>query len=925
MKAIIDLILFPATYFWSFFWPPSWETAPGVTMGFIFAFYFCAWIWLRNPGRWVKNRERMYELRRREMAICVKSAQVEKENETKNKGKKNKEKKKNLDTKYLYRLLFDENEMQHVYKLGIDEASAEYQGVRKIFNDNMRAAINDAVRITKLGKKMITLEESDTAHTDMEDSFKFQDGSKLREILQFYEEKVIPNFGRIIPDSELRAAKIYERTLDTETRKGMLLIWDIARSNAPLWCIGCFLLFCEGIVGPALWAETFTALDSIVAGEMELAGLKMLLMNLFFKFVCLSMLHSMSKVFMGLSSSRFVVKLKCKLMSHILHQDTDFFDSNPTGVLMERIKADSDKLFSNFNTLPWHLLWPTGLILGNGLRLYGYDRKIFYAIVIPLPFMATIQWYSLRWQQKMEDRQSKIGEVTSSFTMEKLREIRTVREFAMEDTEAEVFGAHQSFRGWIGQRTMTLKNMLGNFCFWTYLFSRLWAVWMGGSLLATGLMSHGKVMQIAEAAMQLNWGVQQLFENIPKAVKMLNPAKRLVDILMSKPKIEPELGQSYTGKLRPEQYLGKLELRDVEFTFRHEPNKKILKKLSFTAEPGMKVALVGKAGCGKSTTFKLISRFYDPTKGKILLDDKPLEDYDVRHYRKCLSVVSQDIVLFNTTLRENILYGIPRDLRTKVDVEDACRKAYIWDDICSFQRRLETRIGQSGVQLSGGQKQRVAIARAIIRKPIILLLDEATSALDSKSEKKVQQALDNIIDENKSGCTLMIAHRLSTIRECDKIIVMDDGKKMEEGTHTELLQIPITKSLTGEMRSGWYHDLWATQMGETKERIVNKSIQSIQLSDDLPDRSRGPIMQSANSIPANFGSKRVKKKKYSHNLQQQILDLKAQNRILKWKLETYQTRERVKTRHTWSKSQDGYFSLPPVSTAGSISQSNSRR
>merc|ERR1712039_546986 len=172
--------------------------------------------------------------------------------------------------------------------------------------------------------------------------------------------------------------------------------------------------------------------------------------------------------------------------------------------------------------------------------------------------------------------------------------------------------------------------------------------------------------------------------------------------------------------------------------------------------------------------------------------------------------------LFSTTIRENIVYGLPREEREQIsdaEVEQALKQANAWKFVNEFPRKLETYAGERGVKLSGGQKQRLAIARAIIRKPTIVLLDEATSALDSKAEGVVQAALDKMIDENKSGCTIMIAHRLATVKSCDKIIVMNVGQIVEEGSHEELLEIPIAKTENGCMLTGWYNDLWTTQMG----------------------------------------------------------------------------------------------------------------
>lgn len=291
-------------------------------------------------------------------------------------------------------------------------------------------------------------------------------------------------------------------------------------------------------------------------------------------------------------------------------------------------------------------------------------------------------------------------------------------------------------------------------------------------------------------------------------------------MLNSKGHIEPQPGESL--KACPQQFQGRIEFEQVEFTFPSEPHKQILNGISFLVVPGQKVAFVGSTGCGKSTSIKLIERFYEPTAGRILLDGRPIQDYDVHHLRRHMSVVAQDNVLFSTTIRENIIYGLPRSDRERItddEIERVCRKANAWQFIQEFPRGLETYAGEKGIKLSGGQKQRLAIARAMIRNPTIVLLDEATSALDSKAEAVVQEALDHMIEargREKRGCTIVIAHRLPTIKQCDCIFVLDKGVIVESGSHEELIEVPITKD-GDDVRSGWYHDLWDTQMGTNSE------------------------------------------------------------------------------------------------------------
>jgi len=303
---------------------------------------------------------------------------------------------------------------------------------------------------------------------------------------------------------------------------------------------------------------------------------------------------------------------------------------------------------------------------------------------------------------------------------------------------------------------------------------------------------------------------------------MIQPLGRVCDMLSATPKIEPHPGSE--PKLKPDKFLGAIEFKNVNFTFPTEPLKQVLFELSWKIEPGEKVGFVGGTGCGKSTSLYLIQRWYGQQSGSILLDGRNIADYDVHHLRSHMSVVAQTTCLFSTTLRENIIYGLPRKVReniTDADIEHVLKQANAWAFVNEFPRKLETYAGERGVKLSGGQKQRLAIARAMIRKPTIILLDEATSALDSKAEVVVQEALDKMIDEHANGCTLIIAHRLSTLRTCDRIIVMEKGSIKEAGSHAQLMKIEIKKDVTGSMRTGWYRDLYETQHGkvDNKEEV----------------------------------------------------------------------------------------------------------
>jgi ABC-type multidrug transport system fused ATPase/permease subunit len=235
----------------------------------------------------------------------------------------------------------------------------------------------------------------------------------------------------------------------------------------------------------------------------------------------------------------------------------------------------------------------------------------------------------------------------------------------------------------------------------------------------------------------------------------------------------------------------------------------VLRDINFEVERGMMIAFVGQSGMGKSTLMDLIPRFYDPTGGSILIDGEDLRDLKNESWLRNIAIVSQDTFLFNTTIRQNILTGKPD--ATEQEVIEAAKAAHIWHDIEKMPDGLETKLGDRGVTLSGGQRQRVAIARAFLRKAPVLLLDEATSSLDTGSEREVQKALDGLIE----GCTVFaVAHRLSTIRRADMILVLNEGRIIESGTHEALIQL-----------GGAYANAFRLQQGEEPEPVEVGSVE----------------------------------------------------------------------------------------------------
>ncbi len=385
-------------------------------------------------------------------------------------------------------------------------------------------------------------------------------------------------------------------------------------------------------------------------------------------------------------------------------------------------------------------------------------------------------------------RQRSVGEISRRVN-EVLSNIRIVKTFAAEDHERERF------------RRVNEKNYRDNLRFvrvWT--LSSPFIEFMGG--LVAAVLIYISARLIRDGTMtpgQFTTFIASVFY-MYTPIRRLSGANNLLhegEAALERIREIMEEARKYkvpSGTYRPRDLRGEIEFRDVHFSY--ENGKEVLRGVNFRIEPGETVALVGFSGVGKTTITQLILGFYFPTRGKVLIDGVEIQKYDLKWLRGRVGVVTQDILLFSESVAENIAYG-GREVSME-KIEEAARAAHIHDFITSLPRGYETRLSERGVNFSVGQRQRLSIARAIVKDPRILILDEATSSLDADSEKKIQQALQEIV---KGRTTIIIAHRLSTVKMADRILVLHQGKIAEEGTHRELME-----------KDGVYANLYRTQM-----------------------------------------------------------------------------------------------------------------
>jgi ABC-type multidrug transport system fused ATPase/permease subunit len=305
-------------------------------------------------------------------------------------------------------------------------------------------------------------------------------------------------------------------------------------------------------------------------------------------------------------------------------------------------------------------------------------------------------------------------------------------------------------------------------------------LWYGAKLVQNDVMSIGQLVAFISYTAIIGGAMGSLGNFYTQILSAIGGTERIQEILEN----DGELDISDQG-IKDIKIKGRIEFRDVSFTYPTRDDIEVLKNIDFIIEPGKKIALVGASGAGKSTIASLLLRFYPVNKGNILVDGKEIQAFNLGEYRRNLGVVPQEVLLFGGSIFENILYGRPD--AGKDEVIEAAKKANAWEFIQRFPDGLNTIVGERGVKLSGGQRQRIAIARAILRNPSILILDEATSSLDAESEKNIQEALLTLLEGRTS---IIIAHRLSTVRDADRIMVLEQGRIVEEGTHDQLSAIP---------------------------------------------------------------------------------------------------------------------------------------
>lgn len=475
---------------------------------------------------------------------------------------------------------------------------------------------------------------------------------------------------------------------------------------------------------------------------------------------------------------RVVADIRRDVFSHVTTLSPAFFDTSQSGEIVSRLAADTTQVKSAVGATASVAL--RNVILGLGAlammvvtspKLSGLVIAAIPVIVLPLvAFGRSVRRRSRQAQDTLAD--------ATAYASEQIGAVRTLQAFTNEGLVTGRFSAAVEAAFAAARASVLARALLTFFAIFMVFSSVVAVLWFGSRDVLDGTLSPGTLGQFLLYSVFAAGALGALSEVWGELSQAAGAAERLTEILAEKPGI----GAPAQPRPLPAKAKGAIEFDDVSFSYPARPDRAAVHGLSFSVKPGETVAIVGPSGAGKSTVFSLILRFYDPETGAVKLDGIDLTETDPLALRQRIAIVPQDVTIFAASVRNNIAFGRPG--AGNAEIEAAAKAALAEEFILKLQKGYDTPVGERGVTLSGGQRQRIAIARAILRDAPILLLDEATSALDAESETLVQEALEHLM---RDRTTLVIAHRLATVLKADRILVIDGGRIVEEGTHKSLV------------------------------------------------------------------------------------------------------------------------------------------
>ena len=534
--------------------------------------------------------------------------------------------------------------------------------------------------------------------------------------------------------------------------------------------------------------------------ELKLENLDVILIYLGIVFLVISLMRGLfmffSSAITASSTEKATKKLRDRLFSHIQALPIAYHSKTPTGELIQRCTGDVETVKKFASTQLVEVLRMIAIFSTAFFMMATINLTYAFIAIALVPFIAIGSVVFFRKESKVWNQHEKEQDKLSVIVQENLSGIRVVKAFAKERYEMDKFTKQNLEKRKWGIKLLRLHTFfwpLSDFLVYTQMAISIFA---GGYLTLTNQISVGEFVAFYSYAMLVTWPMRRLGQLVSEMGMTSVAIKRIYSILDFE-------AEDYTGsKYKGIKMEGNIEFQNVMFRYDKKLDEHVLKGISFSIKKGEKIALLGPTGSGKSTIISLLMRFFEPDKGLISIDGKPLKTYSKEYLRSRIGVVLQKPFLFTTTIKDNISYSKPDSELD--DVIDYSRVAQIHDIITEiFPESYDTVVGEKGVTLSGGQKQRVTIARTLLKNPDILILDDSTSSVDTETEFEIQKALRQLM---KGKTTFIIAHRITSIQDADRIIILDKGKIVESGTHDELLR-----------QNGFYRKIFDIQVSIEEE------------------------------------------------------------------------------------------------------------
>ena len=495
--------------------------------------------------------------------------------------------------------------------------------------------------------------------------------------------------------------------------------------------------------------------------------------------VAILALASASRYYLVMTiGERIVADLRRDVFAHLISLSPSFFDSARSGELISRLTADTTQIKSAVGASVSIALRNLVMFFGAAAMMVITSPRLsgFVLLAIPLIVLPLVAFG--RWVRRLSRNAQDTLAEASAYASELVGAIRTVQAYTGEGLAQTRFGGEVE-QAYEAARTSTQARAVLTAVIIFIVFTSVVAIlWVGSHDVLTGAITPGRLGQFVLYTAFAAAGLGQLSEVWGEVSAASGAAERLLEIL----RVTPDIKAPAAPRALPVPPRGDVSFDNVSFAYPTRPGVSAVDHVSFAVKAGEKVAIVGPSGAGKSTLFHMLLRFYDPASGSISVDGVPVKTADPNEVRARIALVPQDSVVFATSARENIRFGRPG--ASDAEVERAADLAHATEFIRRLPGGLDAQLGERGVTLSGGQRQRIAIARAILRDAPLLLLDEATSSLDAESETLVQTALEELM---RQRTTLVIAHRLATVLSCDRILVMEQGRIVEQGTHASLV------------------------------------------------------------------------------------------------------------------------------------------